>query len=124
MSWSMVDLWYPGETDRAKELEKRNLELNQRKLEKGQVNEDWVNQQEGRFNQDGPDTYNGQISDAAMEGAKDGLASMPGTVRDALSTGAGWTLSFIPWWGWLIAAGVVWGYIGGWTYLRGIMARK
>lgn len=127
MSWSLVDLWYPGETDRAKELEKRNRELNQRKLEKGQVNEDWVRQQEAAFEATGPtgtDTWNSQVMDAAGEGAVEGLATMPRKVRDALSTGAGWTLSFVPWWGWLIGAGVLWGYLGGWGYLRGILNRK
>lgn len=124
MSWSLVDLWYPGETDRAKELEKRNRELNQRKLERGQVNEEWVRQQEENFGSTGPDTWNEQVLDAAQEGAVEGLQSMPGRVRSALTTGAGWSLSFVPWWGWVIGAGILWGYLGGWGYLRGILAKK
>lgn len=124
MSFSLVDLWYPGESNRAVELEKRNRELNQRKLEKGQVNEDWVRQQEGRFNADGPDTYNSQIANAAGEGAMEGLATMPGKVRSALTSGAGWTLAFVPWWAWLIGAGVAFGYLGGWSSMRGVLNRK
>lgn len=120
----MVDLWYPGETDRAKELEKRNQELNQRKLERGQITNEWKTAQEIRFGSNGPDTYNDEILDAAGQGAVEGIKSMPKTVRDALTTGAGWSLSFVPWWGWLIGAGVAFGYLGGWTYLRGIMAKR
>lgn len=124
VSWSMVDLWFPGETDRAKDLERRNQELNQKKLERGQVTREWVDAQQERFNSTGPSTFNSQVLDAAGEGAVEGIKAMPAKVRDALTTGAGWSLSFIPWWGWLIGAGVVWGYLGGWSYLRGILARR
>lgn len=126
MSWSLVDLWYPGETDRAKELEKRNRELNQKKLERGQVTEEWVTRQQEAFESTGPDAgaWNEQVLDAAGEGAVEGLKELPGKVRSGLTAGAGWTLSFIPWWGWLIGAGVAFGYLGGWGYLRGILSRK
>lgn len=124
MSWSLVDLWYPGETDRAKELEKRNRELNQKKLERGQIDNEWKTAQEIRFGASGPETYNDEILTSAGQGAVEGLKSMPATVRDALTTGAGWSLSFVPWWGWLIGAGVFFGYLGGWTYLRGIMVKR
>lgn len=126
MSWSLVNLWYPGETDRAKELEERNRQLNQRKLERGQVTEEWVTRQQEAFESSGPDAgaWDQQILEAAGQGAVEGLQELPGKVRAGLNAGAGWTLSFIPWWGWLIGAGVLFGYLGGGVYLRGILARK
>ena len=33
-------------------------------------------------------------------------------------------LRIVPWWGWLALAGVVFWYLGGFTYLRGILAKK
>lgn len=124
MSWSLVDIWAPGETERAADLERRNRELNQRKLDKGQLSPEWVREQQARFEATGPDTFNSQILEAAGEGAVEGLQAIPGKVRGALNSVGGWTLGFIPWWGWLIGVGVVFGYLGGFTWIKGILARR
>ncbi len=124
MSWSLVDIWAPGETERSDELDRRNRELNQRKLDQGQLSTEWVRSQQARFEATGSDTYNEQILDAAGEGAIEGLQAIPGKVRTALNSVGGWTLSFVPWWGWVIGVGVVFGYLGGFTYLRGILAKR
>jgi len=124
VSWSLVDIFYPGETQRADDLEEQNRILNQRKLEKGQVSEEWVDRQQEAFDSTGSSTYNAEIAEAAAEGAAEGLASMPGKVCGALSGVAGWGLAFVPWWGWIIGAGAVFYYLGGFVYLRGILAKR
>lgn len=124
MSWSLVDLFSWGETARAEDLQRRNEELNRKKIERGQVTEEWAQAQQDRFNANGPDTYNGDIIAAAADGAMSGLENIPKSVRGALSSSASWGLSFVPWWGWIVAAGVVFHYLGGFVYLRGILARR
>lgn len=124
MSWSLVDIFAPGETARADELSERNRQLNQRKLEKGQVTEEWVARQQEAFDSTGSATYNAEVIAAAAEGATEGLVSLPGKVRGALSGVAGWGLAFVPWWAWLVGAGAVFYYLGGFVYLRGILAKR
>ncbi len=124
MSWSLVDLWAPGETERSDDLDRRNRELNQKKLDRGQLSPEWVTAQQERFESTGSGTFNGQIMDAAAEGAVEGLQSMPGKVRAALNSVGSWAVSFIPWWAWVIGLLVLVGYLGGFTRLRGILARR
>ena len=124
MSWSLVDVFFPGETQRADDLEEQNRLLNQRKLEKGQVSQEWVDRQQDAFDSTGSSTYNDEIASAAAEGAVEGLTELPGKVRGALSGIAGWGLAFVPWWAWIVGAGVGFYYLGGFIYLRGILAKR
>lgn len=66
----------------------------------------------------------GEVYRAAGEGAVEGLTALPDHVRGALNTSFNWSLSFIPWWGWvgLLVAGF-W-YLGGFVMLRGILSKK
>ncbi len=66
----------------------------------------------------------GEIYSAAGEGAVEGLQSLPGKVRGALNESFSWSLSFIPWWGWLGLFVAGFWYLGGFVMLRGILAKK
>lgn len=124
MSWSLVDIFYPGETARSEDLDRQNRELNQRQLDAGMRTPEWIAVQEEAFAKTGSASYNGEILTAAGEGAVDGLKALPGRVRGVLDGVAGWSLAWVPWWGWLIGAGVVFWWLGGASMLRGILARK
>lgn len=127
-SWSLVDFWSWGETERAEELRRRNEELNRRKIELGQITEEQAAEQETRFNEDDPSTWNQQLAQEFLEGAGEGLASMPKRFRDALTSTAGWTLGFVPWWAWGLGILVVAKYLGVFDGLRGsasgVLARR
>lgn len=122
--WSLVDMWYPGETNRGLELEKKNAELEKRRVAAGIDTPEWGAAQMDAFNANGPGTYDSEIAQAFADGAKEGLADMPGNVRSALGTGTGWTISFVPWWGWGVAAIGLFVWMGGADLLRGSLSRK
>lgn len=126
--WSLVDLWYPGETNRAIDLKRRNEELNKRKIELGQMTEEAAAAQETRFNENDPSTWSQELAQEFLEGAGEGLASMPEKFRSAVTTAAGWTLSFVPWWAWGIGVLVAAKYLGVFDNLRGsasgVLARR
>ena len=56
-----------------------------------------------------PDRYNAEVTAAAAEGAREGLADLQTSVKDTVTSAAGFgiggVLGFIPWWAWIIGAG-------------------
>lgn len=121
--WTLLDIFAPGETARAEELERRNQELNARRVAMGRDTSEAAQAQEAAFNHDGPGSFNAQIADAAAVGAMEGLQSLPGKVRGALTGTAGWTLAFIPWWGWALGAVALFVWLGGVPLTRGILVK-
>lgn len=122
MSFGLADFWFPGETQRTAELDERNRELNRIKVARGQMTPQQAAEQESRFEEPTKD-LNTQIFDAGVEGAKEGLQSIPDTIRGGLNSVAGWTWRAIPWWvfvGGLIALVV---YMGGWVRLKNILVK-
>lgn len=122
--WSLVDIWAPGETQRGAELSRQNAELNARRVAMGKETPEWAAAQSEAFDANGPDTYNQQIADAAAQGALEGFAAMPEKARGLFNGAAGWSLSFFPWWAWLLAGLAVFAWLGGAELSRGILARK
>lgn len=65
-----------------------------------------------------------EVGAAAKEGAVEGLKNLPANARGILNTSFNWSFAFIPWWGWLAGLGAIVWYLGGFTYLRGILAKR
>ena len=105
-------------------MEKQNAALEKRRVAAGIDTPEWAAAQMDSFNANGPGTYDSEIAVAFADGAMEGLADMPRAVRESLGTGTAWTLSFVPWWGWLVLAGGGFLWLGGGEMLRGILARK
>lgn len=105
-------IFAPGEAARAEELARKNRELNARRVAAGLMTPEQAAAQEARFNTPTPSEINAQVGDAFKTGAAEGLAAIPGTVRSSLNAGASWSLSFVPWWGWVIGAVVLLNYLG------------
>lgn len=123
MSWGLVDLWFPGETDRTEELNRKNAELNRRKVEAGTMTPAQAEEQQYRF-EDPTRDVNGQIFDDAVEGAAEGLQAIPDNIRNGLNTVAGWSFRAIPWWLWLGGVLALLVYMGGWARLRNILVKS
>lgn len=123
MSFGLVDFWFPGETARGEELDRRNAELNRKKVERGQMTWEEAKEQEDRFYYPSTQQDYEILSDAG-EGAVDGLEAIPSTVKGTLNSVAGWTLGAIPWWLFLIPIGYGLWYIGAFDRLRGILIKK
>ena len=123
MSWSLVDLFSPGETARGEELDRQNAELNRRREAMGRQTADESAAQESRFNTD-IEAYNEQILSGAIEGAQEGLASTADTVRKGLALPLNFAWRAIPWQLWAVGAVALFIYAGGGVWLRGILARK
>ena len=101
----------------------REAELNQRRRDSGYyTDEEYMRAEQVRVT--GAVDVSSEVGQAAQEGAVEGLKNLPAQVRGALNTSFGWSLSFIPWWGWVALLGVGFWYLGGFVYLRGILARR
>ena len=123
-SWSLVDFWSWGETRRAEELRRRNEELNRLKVSRGQMTEQQAAAQEDRFNAEDPSTWDRQMAEEFMAGAGEGLATMPERFRNALTSAAGWSLSFVPWWAWAGGIVAVAAWLGVFDGLKGSLSRR
>lgn len=123
MSWGLVDVFSPGETARAEELDRRNAALNRRREAMGRQTAEQSAAQESRFNTDF-EAYNEQILSGAIEGAQEGLASTADTVRKGLALPLNFAWRAIPWQLWAVGAFALFIYAGGGVWLRGILARN
>lgn len=119
----LVDFWFPGETARGEELERRNAALNQKKIEKGQMTPWEAKQQEARFEYSS-EQQTADILNDAKEGAVEGLKAVPIAVKDTINSVTGWTLSAVPWWLWLVPIVYAAWYLGVFVRLRGILAKQ
>ena len=123
MSWGFVDLFYPGETDRAAELDRRNAELNAQRRSMGIVTQEETDAQEARFN-DNPEANNAAIMDGFVEGAREGAEATAGAIRGSIAGPLNFLFKSIPWQLWAVGAVALFLYAGGGVYLRGILAKK
>jgi len=121
---TLVDFFYPGETARARDLERRNKELEARRVAAGIDTPEWAGAQEAAFGQNGPDTWNADMEQAAADGALQGFHDLPGKVRGTLTGAVGWSLAWVPWWGWLVGAFLVFVWLGGMEMMRGRLAKS
>jgi hypothetical protein len=121
---TIIDACYPGESERAADLERRNRELNDRRVAMGRITREQAAAQEARFNADDPSTWDREIAQAFLEGAGDGLSCFPDTFRNALNTAAGWSLRFVPWWVWVAAGVAVLQYLGVFDGLKGSLSTR
>lgn len=119
----LVDFWFPGETERGQELDRRNAELNQKKIERGQMTPWEAKQQEARFEYS-TEQQTADIIEDAKQGAVDGLKSVPLAVKDTVNAVTGWTLSAVPWWLWLVPIIYAAWYLGAFARFRGILVKK
>lgn len=114
LSWSAftgVDL--DAEAKRRAELEAWETALDEKAAERGiwdeQAQEVHRRQQaiDAAAYGSGSD-YAGQVNDAFVEGAQEGLADMQTGVKDTLTGGLAFSvkgvLGFVPWWAWLAGA--------------------
>lgn len=123
MSWGLVDIFYPGETARAEELDRRNAELNAQRRSMGIVTQEQTDAQEARFN-DRPAEHDAAIVEGFVEGAKEGASATAGAIRGSIAGPLNFLFSAIPWQLWAVGAVALFLYMGGGTYLRGILAKK
>ena len=103
--------------------QERDAENNRRRYETGYYTAEQFEAAE-RVRITGIQDVQGEIYQAAGEGAVEGLKELPGTVRGGLNSAFSWSLGFIPWWGWVGALLWLAWYLGGFTYLRGILAKR
>jgi hypothetical protein len=123
--WGLLDLFYPGETAREKDLAAQNAALEARRVAMGRDTPEWAAAQTEAFDSNGgTGSDNAQILGAAADGAVEGLKSLPGTVRGTLTGVVGWSLAWVPWWGWLVGAFLVFLWLGGGVWAKGILARR
>lgn len=123
MSWGFVDIFYPGETARAEELDARNAELNRKREAMGRQTAEQTAAQESRYNTDF-EAYNEQILSGAIEGAQEGLDATADTLRKGLALPINFAWRAIPWQLWAVGAVALFLYAGGGVWLRGALARK
>lgn len=123
MSWGLVDIFYPGETARAAELDRRNAELNAQRRSMGIVTQEQTDAQEARFN-DRPEENNAAIVDGFVEGAQEGAAATADAIKGSIAAPLNFVFRAIPWQLWAVGAVALFLYLGGGTYLRGILAKK
>jgi hypothetical protein len=123
MSWGLVDIFEPGETARAAELDRQNAELNRRREAMGSQTREQSAAQESRFNTDF-EAYNEQILSGAIQGAQEGLAATADTVRKGLAVPINFAWRAIPWQLWAVGAVALFIYAGGGVWLRGILAKQ
>ena len=103
--------------------DKRLQELNQDALSRGLYDADTFEAAEtNRLNGIVDPTF--EIKAAAVEGAKEGLAEMQDAVKTGAATLVKVPLGFIPWWVWPLAALAVFGYLGGFSHLKGVLAKR
>jgi hypothetical protein len=124
MSWSVVNYWFPGESDRAAELDRRNRELNARREAMGRQTPQQSAEQEARFEATSDyNAWDAQVWDGFKEGAAEGASATADTVRDALAAPINWTFRAIPWQLWAIGVVAAFVYLGGLRWLKGALDR-
>lgn len=116
--------WVTGKTEReGRELDERLDAINaQSEPIYGQEWADQVATNRGRSTR--ADDYDAEIQDAFIEGAKEGASNVQGAIKSGISGTVGFVTGSIPPVGWLVLIGVGFWYLGGFVWLRGILAKK
>lgn len=121
---SVVDYWFPGESARAAELDRRNRELNARREAMGRQTREQSAEQEARFEATSDyNAWDAQVWDGFKEGAAQGAAATADTVRSALAAPINWTFRAIPWQLWAVGAVAAFVYLGGLRWLKATIGR-
>lgn len=114
MSWSVVDWFYPGESDRAAELDRANRELNRRREAMGRQSPEQSFAQEQRFEATSDyNAWDAQVWSGFKEGAAEGAGRAADVVRGAIAAPIAWTWRAIPWQLWAVGVVVALWYVGG-----------
>ena len=104
------------------QIKAREAELDARAKEKyGQT---WSDQVEKHREEEYAATYQAQVGEAFVQGAAEGAATMQGAVKRTIPGPLDWILGALPWHVWVGLAVAAFWYLGGFVYLKGIIARK
>jgi hypothetical protein len=133
-SYGSADNWFSGwrslwdvatgkEDDRAADLDRREYELMQERLRRGVITTETYNNWLARKASNTEPSARQQVADAFVEGAKEGADRMQRGVRETLSAPINWAFGAIPWQLWLVGLVVLFWWLGGPVYLRGILAK-
>lgn len=124
MSWSVVDYWFPGETARSAELDRRNRELNARREAMGRQTPQQSAEQQARFEaQSDYNAWDAQVWEGFKQGAAEGAASTADAIRSGIAAPIHWTFRAIPWQLWAIGAVAAFVYLGGIQWLKGQISK-
>lgn len=96
-----------GDIDAGRRADDRLAQIAKRNRERGIYDDTQYALTLERLGYSNTDRYAGEVGDAFIQGAEEGLASMQRNVKDSLTSTAGFSLrailGFIPWWVWLLA---------------------
>lgn len=129
MSWNPLN-WIPwgngvGSVDdlssEQADIQRREAELDARA--KAKYGESWSEQVQKHRAEEYAVSYEAQVGDAFVTGAQEGAATMQAAIRKGIASPIDWIAGSIPWQVWLLAAVAAFWYLGGFVYLRGIMAK-
>jgi len=67
---------------------------------------------------------NQEVADVFNKSINDSVSGAAGAVKGVIKTPFDFLFQALPWEIWVIAAGVAFFYLGGFTYLRGILAKR
>lgn len=139
MSWYNPFTWsattggidLEAEARRTEALRAQEAEIDARRRASGRYDEQyWATADEQHVMESAaydPAQYQAEVTDAAREGALEGLDAMQRGVKDTLSGAAGFSLravfGFVPWWLWLLAGAGLFFYLGGGGIIRRQIAR-
>lgn len=118
-----------AEEQRAADLDKQLAALNADALARGVWTQEQYNAAEvNRAASTGDLDYSSQVLAAFGEGAVEGLQAelnySAAGVKRALNLPASWLWKALPWWVWVGGLGVLVWYLGGFTWLRGALAKR
>ena len=123
----LTNLFSPGETARGQELDRRRLELEQRRIDLGLITKEQADSAADHYANDSQEVLSGQVSDSFYEGAAEGLANEQKFVKGTINGVVGGALGFIP--VWLKVAAIIGAigfgfyWLGGFVWVRGILSR-
>lgn len=106
--WS--ELFAPGEAARSDRLDAELRAHNARRVERGVMTPDDYLRFEERLGQNDSSTFDQQVEDAFVEGAREGLEKQQQAVKRTLTATVKAAVGFVPWWAWVIlaVAGLAW----------------
>ena len=109
-----------AENDR---LQQATTDLNKRELAIGKINADQYNELE-TANVNGSIDVNQQVTQAAQDGALEGIKSLPSKVRSVVGGALDWSLAWIPWEVWVILAIALFFWLDGHLLVKSWLKRK
>lgn len=117
-----ASIFAPGEQARADDLARRSADLERRRYEMGRITEEEMHRNVAMHYGNAPDVGN-QVGAAFNEGLAEGYENTTGAIRATVAAPFRFAWDIIPWQLWLGAAVFLFFYIGGGTYLKGILKK-